>query len=151
MDNTSNNKKISDRDLFYYRQRFKNRVHSKILEFFEKEAKKKGISRKDIAEILDKDPAQITRWLNSANNLTLETISDLLLALAAEVDNFEIRSLEEKPIRNYQHPLISRILAATVKPSSSENRASGQLKPIPPAASEPHVINIIMRKEPEHA
>ena len=44
------------------------------------------MSRKDIAAKLRKDPAQITRWLSSPTNLTLDTISDLLLACGAECE-----------------------------------------------------------------
>lgn len=104
MVNTSNSKKISARDVFYFRQRQKNIVFSKLAAFFEEEAKRRGVTRKDLAEILDKEPSQISRWLSSPSNITLDTISDILLALDA-VMAFDIQQFENAPRANFTHPL----------------------------------------------
>ncbi len=94
MKNTSNKKKISEHDVFYFRQRLKNRIFQSVLSYFTDVAKQKNLTKKDIANLLNKDPAQITRWFSSPNNWTLDTISDLLLAMDAELKH-EIVSLHE--------------------------------------------------------
>jgi transcriptional regulator with XRE-family HTH domain len=111
MENISKLPVRSDRDIFYYRQRFKNRVHESLTAFFAEEAERRGITKQDIAESIDRDPAQISRWLNSSSNLTLESISDLLLGLDAEMDDPRITRFENKPILNYVHPILSQIEA----------------------------------------
>lgn len=105
MGNTSEIRPLRDRDVFYYRQRNKNRVFEKIALLFVEEAEQRGITKKQIAEMLKKDTGQITRWLSGPNNLTLDTISDLLLALGAEMDYQPVR-FEDRQKGNYFHPLM---------------------------------------------
>lgn len=109
MENISKANPVSKRDLYYYRRRFQNRVFSKIAAFFAEEAERQGVSKRDIASRLERDPAQITRWLNHPSNMTLETISDLLLALNAEADPPEIVRFGERAEQNYIHPLIEQV------------------------------------------
>jgi hypothetical protein len=107
MENTSKqDKALSRRDLAYYRRRQQNRVFAKLAAFFANEAEHGRITRKEIAEKLSKDPAQITRWLSTPSNLTLDTISDLLLAMNAEVDHQIVR-FADRPKPNYAHPMIA--------------------------------------------
>ncbi len=69
-------------DIYYYRQRFRNRLNTMLVEA----VVESGLKKKDIAEILGKEPSQITRWLNSSRNVHTDTISDLLLAVDRELD-----------------------------------------------------------------
>src|SRR5438067_2202923 len=108
MENTSKLPKVSDRDIFYYRQRSKNRLFEVLTSFFAQEAERRGVSKKDIAECLHRDPASITRWLTSPSNLTVETTSDLLLSLGAEID-YVVARFEERPNPNEMHELIARL------------------------------------------
>jgi len=139
--------KLRDRDVFYFRQRNKNRLFEKLVTFFASEAERTGITKKDIAARLGRDPSQITRWLSAPNNLTPDSISDLLLALGAEMD-YEVAKFEERPQPNYEHPLISELDAvviakpgrpsivdlkvspATFDKSSSATRPSSAGKPV---------------------
>jgi hypothetical protein len=106
MDDTSDNE-IEARDVAYYRRRQQNRVFAALAAFFAEEAAKGNISKKEIAEALNRDPAQITRWLSAPSNLQLDTISDLLLAMGAEMDHSIVRFTERaKP--NYVHPMLTR-------------------------------------------
>lgn len=105
MGNTSETHPLRDRDIFYYRQRNKNRVFEHIVTLFVEEAERRGITKKQIADLLKKDTGLITRWLSGPNNLTLDTISDLLLALGAEMDYHPVR-FEDRPKENYFHPLM---------------------------------------------
>jgi transcriptional regulator with XRE-family HTH domain len=96
----------SKRRRFYFNRRFQNRVFAKLISFIAEEGERAGVTKKDIANRLEKDPAQITRWLSSPSNLTLDTISDLLFALDAEPQPFEIRLFSEMPAPNFAHSLI---------------------------------------------
>jgi len=113
MENTSKLVSVSDRDIFYYRQRSRNRLFEAITSFFASEAERRGISKKDIAECLRRDPASITRWLTAPSNLTSDTISDLLLSLGAEID-YSVEKFEDRLRPNEMHPLIARIVATQV-------------------------------------
>jgi transcriptional regulator with XRE-family HTH domain len=94
------------RDIYYYRQRFKNRVFGRIVLFFAEEAERRGFTRKDIALSLNRDPAQVSRWLSGPSNMTLDTISDLLLAMDAEIETPKIIRFSDRSKSNYAHPLI---------------------------------------------
>jgi transcriptional regulator with XRE-family HTH domain len=109
MAGTSKISPLSDRDIFYYRQRTKNRVFEALTSFFADEAERRGISKKEIAESLRRDPAQISRWLSSPSNLTLDTISDLLLSLEAEMD-YSVAKFHDRSIPNEMHPLMRKIV-----------------------------------------
>lgn len=119
MENISRNAPKRARDVFYYRQRYKNRVFARLVSFFAEEAERTGLTKKDIAERLNRDPALITRWLANPGNLTLETISDLLLALDAEPEPPEIVRFEDRLTPNYAHPLIARAIGLQVPPRHS--------------------------------
>lgn len=109
MENTSKLPVVSPRDLFYYRQRSKNRLFEAITSFYAEQAERRGITKKDIAESLGRDPAQITRWLTTPSNLTSDTISDLLLTLGAEMD-YNVSLFADRAPANYVHPLIAAAL-----------------------------------------
>lgn len=103
MDN-SNRDKLSLEDIYYYRQRHKNRVHSIVVQLFSKLVEKDGLTKAAIAYRLGKSPAQITRWFSGPSNWTLDTVSDLLLAMGAELDS-AASSINEKPKHSVDHPL----------------------------------------------
>lgn len=109
MENTSKLPIANPRDLFYYRQRSKNRLFEAITSFYAEEAERRGITKKDIADALKRDPSQITRWLTMPSNLTSESISDLLFILGAEMD-YTVSRFAERPKANYIHPLIASAL-----------------------------------------
>ncbi|MBL9011120.1 MAG: helix-turn-helix transcriptional regulator [Alphaproteobacteria bacterium] len=123
MENTSNNE-LSIRDLNYYRQRYKNRVFTGLVEFFAKEAETLGVTKRDLAARLQRDPSQITRWLSSPSNLTLETISDLLFALGAEAEPPTIVSFRDRRPANYMHPLLARAVGVEGVRVSESQRVS---------------------------
>ena len=82
----------SDRDIFYYRRRLQNNVYYDVIERFVELAEKRGLMKRDIARALGKDEGQISRNFAKPGNWTLSSISDLLLAMGAEL------SLEVVPI-----------------------------------------------------
>src|SRR3978361_132643 len=106
MANTSKRKPAARRDVAYFRQRQKNRVFTVLVSFFAQEAERSGMTKKELAELLEKDPAQITRWLSAPSNFELDTLSDLLLVLGAEMDHRIVR-FDDRMKPNYAHPLIA--------------------------------------------
>jgi hypothetical protein len=107
---------VDEGEIGYARQRLKNRVFTQLLAFFEEEADRKQITQSDLAHALQKDPGQLNRLLRHPSNLTLDTISDLLVALEAELETRVVRFAEHHP-QNYVHPLLARIKGAPPLPA----------------------------------
>jgi len=76
--------RIPEQKLGYFRARLSNRMHDLILSTFLELEKRKDVSRADIARRLNREPAQISRWLGAPGNWTLDTVSDLLLSMGHE-------------------------------------------------------------------
>jgi hypothetical protein len=108
-------KSISRRDRAYYRRRNQNRIHIALASFFAEEAAAGRISKKQLAELIEKNPAQITRWLTEASNYEADTISDLLLGMKAEMEHRVVR-FSEKGKSNYEHPLVTKIIGKMPEP-----------------------------------
>src|SRR3990167_9383585 len=96
-----NVKEVSFFDIEYFRERQRNNIYQAVISHFAKKAEE-GLTKKEVAEILKKDPAQITRWLSGPGNLTLDTISDLFLAMGAEMKH-EVISLGESKTNDFLH------------------------------------------------
>ena len=69
--------KLPDWTIAYFRQRNKNRVHSLVV----KAMKEIGISQAELARRLGRRPDVVCRWIGAPGNWTLDTVSDLLLAI----------------------------------------------------------------------
>ena len=72
--------------LAYFRARLTNLLHEAVLELFIKAESEKGLTRAELARRIGRKPEQVTRWLGSPGNWTLETLSDLLTAMGHELD-----------------------------------------------------------------
>jgi hypothetical protein len=107
---------LSHRDIAYYRRRNQNRQFAELATFFAQEAENGRTTRKEIAALLGKDPSQITRWLSSPSNLESDTVSDLLLAMGAEMDH-RIMRFADRPTSNYEHPVFINTSKATTNAS----------------------------------
>ena len=70
--------------LSYFRARLTNKIHSLIVSEFSKQESLGVISRACLAKRVGKKPEQITRWIGSSGNWTIETLSDLLLGMGLE-------------------------------------------------------------------
>jgi transcriptional regulator with XRE-family HTH domain len=88
-------KPISLRTRQLYRRRLQNRVQRLIHRAFRDEQKKSGLTQKELAERIDKDKSKVNQWLSVSSNLTLETISDLLLGLGVDLDNLSITPIAD--------------------------------------------------------
>ena len=70
--------------LAYFRGRLTNRFHALVLEEFARLESEGVMTRADLARRIAREPAQITRWLGTPGNWTLDTISDLLIGMGYE-------------------------------------------------------------------
>lgn len=81
--------------LAYFRARLGNQLHAMVLQRFANEERAGRITRAQLARRIGKKPEQVTRWLGSRGNWTIETLSDLLIGLGCELKP-EIIDLKEK-------------------------------------------------------
>ena len=144
-ENTSANEQLRQFDISYFQQRQRNRVFEQVIRHFAEKAESEHITKKHLAQKLGKDPSQITRWLAAPTNWTLDTISDLLLAMDAEM-NFQIAPFSEQKISNYFHPimggnsLVQNVVVHFPFSGTHTSVASGttgslQIHPTPPQAA----------------
>ena len=77
---------LSKKALGYFRARLKNRLHQVVLGEFLKLGANERFTKADLARRIDKKPEQITRFLGAPGNWTLDTVSDLLLAMGYELE-----------------------------------------------------------------
>ncbi len=126
------------RDIAYYQQRYRNRVFSKIASFVTDQCQSRKLTQKDVAERIRKDPAALSRILRGPSNLTLDTISDILLAFDAEAEPPEIIQFKDRSVANFMHPLVARALDIQpakrgVTKTESANASAKTLNPSGPA------------------
>jgi hypothetical protein len=131
MGSSTKNAPKSNRDIAYYKQRYQNRVYTKLVNWISQESERQQITKKDLAERLGKDAGQLSRLLGHPSNLTLDTITELLLAFDAEAEPPEIVRFADRPVANYMHPLIAKI----AKPTSEPNKLKVD------SAASPRTIN----------
>ncbi len=105
---------IPEDQLVYFRERLRHRLHTAILDAFLLRAKERGLKQKDLADRIGRTRAQITRWLGTASNLTLDSISDLMAGLAMDFDAFPFTPIE-KTIRSDQQVEDVRLEETTTK------------------------------------
>jgi transcriptional regulator with XRE-family HTH domain len=86
----------------YFQRRVRDRFFDFLRERFERE-EANGLTQAKLARRIGKSPEVISRWLNAPSNLTLDSISDLMIGVAAEEPEFDGRSLLNRPESNYTH------------------------------------------------
>lgn len=79
-------KTISGSKLAYFQARLNSRVHQLLLKLFRRLEEEQDFTRRELASRIGRKPEQITRWLSYPGNLTLDTISDLLVGMGCEMD-----------------------------------------------------------------
>jgi hypothetical protein len=77
------------------------------------------MSKADLARSLGKEPSQITRWLGSTGNLTLETLSDLLFATSGCL--LELNAVDPFVAAKSNHQAISGYINLLATPSNAES------------------------------
>ena len=119
--------KIPVGTLSYFRERFRDRLYDLVMEEFLKQDAETGLTRAEVARRIGRRPEQITRWFGAPGNWTLETVSDLLLAIAKSEPDVNLLPLEGRPIRNYRWPHLPtgrNIQEASSEPAKSAIEAN---------------------------
>jgi transcriptional regulator with XRE-family HTH domain len=123
----------------HFQRRLRDQFFDFLRERFERE-ESNGLTQAKLARRIGKSPEVISRWLNAPSNLTLDSISDLMLGVAAEEPEFDGKSLLNRSASNYTHLAEfdnqdSKLLnaARSVLPANEENRPPilGERKPQP--------------------
>ncbi|MCL4679186.1 MAG: hypothetical protein KJ017_11415 [Alphaproteobacteria bacterium] len=83
----------------YFRERQRNKLFDVIVGCFLKKEKLGKLTRAELARRLGKRPEQITRWLSTPGNWTLDTISDLTLAICNGELNFDVYEINDQQAR----------------------------------------------------
>jgi hypothetical protein len=86
----------------YFQQRLRDRFFDFITGCFLQE-QKKGLTKAKLARRIGKPPEVVNRWLAASSNLTLDSISDLLLGICAEELEMDGRSVLNRRPTNYFH------------------------------------------------
>lgn len=86
----------------YFQERLRNRFFEFLLQKF-LEQQKHGLTQAKLARRIGKKPDVISRWLGAPSNLTLDTISDLLLGISAEELEMGAKSFLNRPPANFSH------------------------------------------------
>jgi len=95
-------KKTSNYQAALFSQRYKNAVYEEVIKAVEKSAAQCGTTRSGIAENLGYSKAHISRLLSGPSNWTLDTVSNLLFAIDAEMVS-QARFFADCPKENHYH------------------------------------------------
>lgn len=86
----------------YFQERLRICVFNFLLSKFI-QAQKKGLNKNILAKRIGRPPEVVNRWLAAPSNLTVDTISDLLLGIAAEELELDASSPIGRVASNYSH------------------------------------------------
>lgn len=109
--------------LSYFRERFRDRLYDLVMEEFLKQDAEAGLTRAEVARRIGRRPEQITRWFSAPGNWTLETVSDLLLAVARSEVDVTLMPLKGRAVRNFRHQSTS-VQRPDVPPSVPQPRST---------------------------
>ena len=88
----------------YFQARLQLRLYDFVVTKFQEKAKAEGLTKAQLARRIGRRPESITRLLCSPGNWRLETVSDLLLGIAAEEMDMASTSLLNQAPRNFTEP-----------------------------------------------
>jgi hypothetical protein len=88
--------------LAYFQERLRERVFDFLIDKFAEE-QKRGLTQAKLSRRIGKKAEVVNRWLGAPSNLTLDSISDLLIGIAAEELNLSSSTLLNRVQVNYSH------------------------------------------------
>jgi len=99
----------------FFRERIRIRLHQFLLAEFLRQSRERGLTRKALAERIERRPESITRWLNGPGNMELDTLSDLLLAMGMEPTFSGRRIVDQQAVAT--EPVVADVAAERVTPT----------------------------------
>jgi hypothetical protein len=102
----------------YFQRRLRDRFFDFIIGCFLRE-QANGLTKAKLARRIGKPPEVVNRWLAAPSNLTLDSISDLLLGICAEELEMNGHSVLNRLPTNYAH------LADQLSPKVEVKTSSG--------------------------
>lgn len=92
----------------YFRGRLQNRLYDLVVREFLKQEAEGRLTKAEVARRIGRRPEVISRWLGAPGNWTLDTVSDLMLAMGAELE-FSVVALPDartkrSPTRRRKRP-----------------------------------------------
>jgi hypothetical protein len=118
------NEKIPLHTRVFFQERLKLRLFNMIVQLLlDKQKEDPSFTKKVLAKRIDRTPAQVTRWLSSPGNWTIDTISDLLLAIDTSELEFTAQRLPpQKQTNTAPHRAAYKSIQATpAQPSINVN------------------------------
>ncbi len=88
----------------YFQQRQRNRLYEIVVRAVERAAAR-GIRKRDIALKIGTSPSQISHFLSGPANWTIDSVSDVLFAIDAELDLNVVRFSDRQRSGNRYHIL----------------------------------------------
>jgi hypothetical protein len=107
----------------YFQERLRNRLYNLILGEF---VNKTNLSQKSLAHRIGKGSDQVSRWLSSPGNWTIDTISDLLLGISGSELALSISKVADRLPSHSHGP--GRITAGYIMPSQQQTVYIGILQ-----------------------
>ena len=96
--------------------RFLGKIQHAILEALAEEHAKRGLTRAEIARILDMDKGSVTKKLNGTRNMTIETIADFAFAMGRDDIQISFPSRAAAAAANYR---TASVQTGTSRPPTS--------------------------------
>ena len=116
--------RIPGNKLAYFQTRLSSNIHQAMLGVFGRIEKQGDFTRKDLAHRIGRKPEQITRWFSYPGNLTLGTVSDILLGMGYEVESVTLVDLATGNRVQYPDHHIDWVRLAGLYASEEESTAS---------------------------
>ena len=110
----------------YFQERLRGRFLDFLLSLFEAQ-QRNGLTKAKLARRIGKSPEVVNRWLGAPSNLTLDSISDLLLGMGGYELEMGMTSLLDRSPTNRRHTDDDR---AGFAPSGGEARLSESPPPL---------------------
>ena len=102
----------------YFRERLRNRLYELVISEFDS-FKRRGHSQADLARKIDMRKDQLCRLLSGPGNMTVDTVSDLLLGLSGAELSMLLDVVVPQPKRTQQIPNWLKPMAAQIDASNS--------------------------------
>ena len=119
--------------LAYFQERMRDRVFDFIIGLFLRE-QKNGLNKAKLGRRIGKRPEVVNRWLGGPSNLTLDTISDLLLGIAAEELLLNSQTLVDRaPVNEFHLDDVPASAESSEEPEQDGEQASALMGLKPPS------------------